>query len=150
LIILIFLINLLKLLYLVNPKQYTKKIEIEDIDDSDSISSDSLHENAKKIRHKKKSHHHKQAQVPQTPNPHMLLPPYNNNYRYCYYYHLPPPPPSLLKKFKKEAKERSGYYRSPFNEAYLPPPVLLHIPNGVTEQDFPQLARGYNTQYPMY
>jgi len=125
------------------------KEHIELLDTEDSSTDDSkllddeeivLHPPKHKSKHKSHHHHHHHHRHHHNniPQPYNFIPPYNENYRYCYYYHLPPPPPSLMKKFNAEAKARSGYYQSPFNEKYLIPPTLLYVPD--MHQQSQQLA----------
>jgi len=96
--------------------------------DEDNSKSYQPIEHVPKHRKSHRHRHHSHKREHQLPQPYNYMPPYNDNYRYCYYYHLPPPPPSLMKKFKEQAKSRAGYFSSPFNEKYLVPPTLLHVP----------------------
>jgi len=96
--------------------------------DEDNSKSYQPIEHVPKHRKSHRHRHHSHKREHQLPQPYNYMPPYNDNYRYCYYYHLPPPPPSLMKKFKEQAKFRAGYFSSPFNEKYLVPPTLLHVP----------------------
>jgi len=102
-----------------------------DESDEDKLEAEhhpSEHKLKHRSHHHHHHHHHRSHRENKIPQPYNFIPPYNDNYRYCYYYHLPAPPPSLMKKFKAQAKARPGYYTSPFNEKYLVPPALLHIP----------------------
>jgi len=104
----------------------SKLIDSDDeLDNSSKSFENKPTEHKRKHRRSHRHHHHREHQIPQ---PYNLMPPYNNNYRFCYYYHLPPPPPSLMKIFKEQAREREGYFQSPFNEKYLVPPTLLYVP----------------------